>query len=137
MSLPPQSFDVWHDRAVFHFLTALTQREAYVRSLLNAVRSGSHVIVSTFGPEGPTKCSGLDVIRYDAEALHQEFGKRFRIEGEGLPGVLRNPPQAREVTACARSGNSQPHRKRPVRAFDLHKPLPSAVHQSLFEVQLR
>ena len=64
VSLRPQSFDVWHDRAVFHFLTELTQREAYVRSVLNAVRPGGYVIVSTFGPEGPTKCSGLDVIRY-------------------------------------------------------------------------
>jgi 2-polyprenyl-3-methyl-5-hydroxy-6-metoxy-1,4-benzoquinol methylase len=63
VSLRPQSFDVWHDRAVFHFLTELTQREAYVRSVLNAVRPGGYVIVSTFGPEGPTKCSGLDVIR--------------------------------------------------------------------------
>ncbi len=80
ISLSPQSFDVWHDRAVFHFLTEPTQRQAYVRSVLTAVRPGGHVIVSTFGPEGPTKCSGLDVMRYDAETLHREFGKRFRIE---------------------------------------------------------
>jgi SAM-dependent methyltransferase len=69
VSLPPQSFDVWHDRAVFHFLTELTQREAYVRSVLNAVRPGGYVIVSTFGPEGPAK-----FIRYDAEALQNDFG---------------------------------------------------------------
>lgn len=81
IALPPQSFDVWHDRAVFHFLVDPAQRQAYVRSMLNAVRPGGHVIVSTFGLEGPTKCSGLDVMRYDAEALHGEFGKRFRIEG--------------------------------------------------------
>jgi 2-polyprenyl-3-methyl-5-hydroxy-6-metoxy-1,4-benzoquinol methylase len=80
IALPPQSFDVWHDRAVFHFLVDPAQRQAYVRSVLNAVKPGGHVIVSTFGPEGPTKCSGLDVMRYDAEALHQEFGRRFRIE---------------------------------------------------------
>jgi SAM-dependent methyltransferase len=80
VSLPPQAFAVWHDRAVFHFLTEPAQREAYVLSVLYAVKPGGHVIVSAFGPDGPTKCSGLDVIRYDAEALHQEFGRRFRIE---------------------------------------------------------
>jgi len=62
--LPAQSFDLWHDRAVFHFLVNSEQREAYVRSVLNAVRPGGHVIVSTFGPEGPAQCSGLDVVRY-------------------------------------------------------------------------
>ena len=80
ISLPSQSFEVWHDRAVFHFLVDPRLRQAYVRSVLNAVKPGGHVIVSTFGPEGPTKCSGLDVMRYDAEALHHEFGRRFRIE---------------------------------------------------------
>ena len=80
LSLPAQAFDVWHDRAVFHFLVDPAQRQAYVRSVLRSVKQGGHVIVSTFGPEGPTKCSGLDVMRYDAEALHHEFGRRFRIE---------------------------------------------------------
>jgi SAM-dependent methyltransferase len=78
--LAANSFDVWHDRAVFHFLTDVRQRQSYVQSVLHAVRPGGHVIVSTFGPEGPVKCSGLDVIRYDAGALHDEFGRRFRIE---------------------------------------------------------
>lgn len=103
ISLPPQSFDVWHDRAVFHFLTDLTQREAYVRSVLNAVRPGGHVIVSTFGPEGPTKCSGLEVMRYDAEALHREFGGRFRIE-EHAEELHRTPWGATQqfVYCCCR-----------------------------------
>lgn len=52
---------------------------AYVRQVANAVKPGGHVIVSTFGPEGPTKCSGLDVVRYDAEKLHGEFGAHFRL----------------------------------------------------------
>ena len=73
------AYDVWHDRAVFHFLTAVEHRTAYVRNVARAVRPGGHVIVSTFGPEGPTKCSGLDVIRYDAESLHDQFGMRFRL----------------------------------------------------------
>jgi 2-polyprenyl-3-methyl-5-hydroxy-6-metoxy-1,4-benzoquinol methylase len=71
------AYDVWHDRAVFHFLTAIEQRVAYVRNVARAVRPGGHVIVSTFGPEGPTKCSGLEVMRYTAESLHNQFGARF------------------------------------------------------------
>jgi 2-polyprenyl-3-methyl-5-hydroxy-6-metoxy-1,4-benzoquinol methylase len=78
--LPPGAYDVWHDRAVFHFLTSQDQRNAYVRQVANAVKSGGHVIIGTFGPEGPTKCSGLDVIRYDADSLHDQFGVRFRLE---------------------------------------------------------
>jgi 2-polyprenyl-3-methyl-5-hydroxy-6-metoxy-1,4-benzoquinol methylase len=79
VELEPERFDVWHDRAVFHFLTASNDRVAYVRQVVKAVKHGGHVIVSTFGPEGPTRCSGLDVVRYDAESLHNEFGKRFRL----------------------------------------------------------
>jgi 2-polyprenyl-3-methyl-5-hydroxy-6-metoxy-1,4-benzoquinol methylase len=78
-SLPPQAYDVWHDRAVFHFLTSPEQRLAYVRQVLHSVKSGGAVIVAAFGPEGPTKCSGLDVVRYDADTLHSEFGERFRL----------------------------------------------------------
>ena len=77
--LAAQSFDVWHDRAVFHFLMAPEQRLAYVQAAARAVRPGGHVIVSTFGPEGPTKCSGLDVARYDADSLHSKFGHRFKL----------------------------------------------------------
>jgi SAM-dependent methyltransferase len=78
-SLQPGAYDVWHDRAVFHFLTASEDRDAYVRQVARSVRTGGHVIVGTFGPEGPVKCSGLDVVRYDAESLHDQFGVRFRL----------------------------------------------------------
>ena len=77
--LRESTYDVWHDRAVFHFLTQQSDRIAYVRQAARAVKAGGHVIVSTFGPEGPTKCSGLDVVRYDAESLHREFGVHFRL----------------------------------------------------------
>jgi 2-polyprenyl-3-methyl-5-hydroxy-6-metoxy-1,4-benzoquinol methylase len=77
--LPAHSYNVWHDRAVFHFLTKPEERLAYVRNVALAVKPGGHVIVSTFGPEGPNKCSGLDVMRYDAESLHEQFGRRFRL----------------------------------------------------------
>jgi 2-polyprenyl-3-methyl-5-hydroxy-6-metoxy-1,4-benzoquinol methylase len=78
--LEPRAYDVWHDRAVFHFLIMPEERAAYVRQVAAAVRLGGHVIISTFGPEGPTKCSGLDVARYDEESLHKQFGVRFRLE---------------------------------------------------------
>jgi len=86
----PQHYDVWHDRAVFHFLTDSNERTAYVRQVAHAVKSGGHVIVATFGPEGPTQCSGLDVVRYDADALHGEFGASFRLE-EHLTELHRTP----------------------------------------------
>jgi 2-polyprenyl-3-methyl-5-hydroxy-6-metoxy-1,4-benzoquinol methylase len=73
------AYDVWHDRAVFHFLTGVKQRIAYVGNVARSVKPGGHVIVSTFGPEGPTKCSGLDVVRYDADSLHDQFGARFHL----------------------------------------------------------
>jgi len=72
-------YDVWHDRAVFHFLTSPRDRAAYVRQVAHAVKPGGHVIVATFGPEGPTKCSGLDVVRYEPYALHDEFGPAFDL----------------------------------------------------------
>ena len=81
VDLETSAYDVWHDRAVFHFLTSASERVAYVRQVAHAVKPGGHVIVSTFGPDGPTKCSGLEVVRYDAETLHREFGVHFRLLG--------------------------------------------------------
>ena len=78
-TLPENHFDVWHDRAVFHFLTENDQRVKYVEQVMRSVKHGGYVIVSTFGPEGPEKCSGLDVVRYDATSLHGEFGKTFKL----------------------------------------------------------
>lgn len=75
----PQSIGIWHDRAVFHFLTDEVQRRRYVQQVLQALRPGGYVIVGTFGPEGPSQCSGLPVARYDADELHGQFGHRFRL----------------------------------------------------------
>ena len=79
IDLPAKTYDVWHDRAVFHFLTSPTDRSAYVERVRTSVKPGGHVVIGTFGPEGPAKCSGLDVRRYDADSLHGEFGTRFRL----------------------------------------------------------
>ena len=77
--LPPASCAVWHDRAVFHFLTDVRDRARYVAQAQRIVRPGGHIIVASFGPEGPSQCSGLEVVRYSPEALHTEFGAAFRL----------------------------------------------------------
>jgi hypothetical protein len=74
---PIHPYALWHDRAVFHFLTSEADRERYRSALLGATRPGSHVIIATFGPEGPTRCSGLDTRRYDVTALAAEVGSDF------------------------------------------------------------
>jgi 2-polyprenyl-3-methyl-5-hydroxy-6-metoxy-1,4-benzoquinol methylase len=77
--LPPNHYDVWHDRAVFHFLTDAEDRHRYVSAVNHAVKPGGHVIVATFGPNGPPQCSGLDIARYTSEQLHAEFGENFEL----------------------------------------------------------
>ena len=75
----PSSFAVWHDRAVFHFLTDARDRTAYVEAARRAIRPGGHVIVASFAIDGPTRCSGLEVVRYSPEAMHSQFGSDFRL----------------------------------------------------------
>lgn len=79
IALPTQHYDVWHDRAVFHFLTTEQQRHAYVQQVLKAVKPQGHVIISTFAEDGPLECSGLPVQRYSPDALHAEFGSPFKL----------------------------------------------------------
>jgi ubiquinone/menaquinone biosynthesis C-methylase UbiE len=79
VELAPASVDVWHDRAVFHFLTEPEDRAAYVRQVRRAVRPGGNVIVAAFSPDGPPRCSGLPVVRYAAGALHAQFGDAFEL----------------------------------------------------------
>jgi ubiquinone/menaquinone biosynthesis C-methylase UbiE len=78
-NLPANYFDVWHDRAVFHFLTTAEEREAYVQTVFRSVKPGGHVIVATFADDGPDQCSGLPVMRYSADGLHDEFGESFEL----------------------------------------------------------
>jgi SAM-dependent methyltransferase len=77
--LPAATFDIWHDRAVFHFLTGDMQRQRYVEQVLHALKPGGFAIVGTFGLEGPEKCSGLPVSRYSADELHHTFGEPFQL----------------------------------------------------------
>lgn len=77
--LPMAHYKVWHDRAVFHFLTDPADRARYVLQARQAVQPGGHVVVASFGTKGPTRCSGLDVVRYSPDTMHAEFGTGFRL----------------------------------------------------------
>ncbi|MGH7703917.1 MAG: class I SAM-dependent methyltransferase [Gemmatimonadales bacterium] len=79
VDLPAGGVDVWHDRAVFHFLTDPADRDRYITQVRRSVRPGGHVLVATFGEDGPTRCSGLEVARYSPESLHSAFGPEFRL----------------------------------------------------------
>lgn len=77
VALPFAAYDFWHDRAVFHFLRDPAARARYVAAVRRSVKPGGHVVAATFGPHGPEKCSGLEVMRYTPETLHAEFGADF------------------------------------------------------------
>ena len=79
VDLPANRYNIWHDRAVFHFLTTPGERAAYVRTVFRSVKPGGHVIVATFAEDGPLQCSGLPVMRYRADELHDEFGDAFTL----------------------------------------------------------
>lgn len=77
--LPDRHYDIWHDRAVFHFLIDEQDRRGYVAKVMRAVKSSGHVIIATFAEDGPAKCSGLPVMRYSAERLRAELGPSFTL----------------------------------------------------------
>lgn len=83
-SFGAKQFDLWHDRAVFHFLTDAAARKAYVDLVRSSVKPGGFVLMATFGPNGPLQCSGLDVVRYSEQQLHHEFGEGFDLMGSQL-----------------------------------------------------
>jgi SAM-dependent methyltransferase len=76
---PLKAYDIWHDRAAFHFLTEDHDRAAYVARLERALKVGGYAIIATFALDGPERCSGLPVVRYDPESLGQTLGRSFRL----------------------------------------------------------
>ena len=76
---PPRTYDVWHDRAAFHFLTDDRDRAGYIARLRQGLKVGGHAIIATFALDGPEKCSGLPVMRYDAERLGATLGPGFKL----------------------------------------------------------
>ena len=78
---PSREYDLWHDRAAFHFLTEAADRAAYLDRLTQAIRPGGHTIIGTFAIDGPERCSGLPVMRYDATLLSAALGRAFALIG--------------------------------------------------------
>jgi SAM-dependent methyltransferase len=76
---PSETYDLWHDRAAFHFLTEATGRQAYAERVAKAVRPGGHVVIGTFAPDGPRSCSGLPVLRHDASSIGAVLGAGFTL----------------------------------------------------------
>ncbi len=98
--LEKHRYDLWHDRAVFHFLTDKNDRKAYVKQLVNALKPGGKVIISTFGPEGPLMCSGLPIVRYDHHTLHQEFGAAFTLLEHGIEEHITPDSSVQQFVYC-------------------------------------
>ncbi len=76
---PDRQYDLWHDRAAFHFLTTVEDQQAYVRVLVQSLKDGGKAVIGTFALDGPEKCSGLPVARYDAEGLQAVLGEQFKL----------------------------------------------------------
>ncbi|HEY0995628.1 MAG TPA: class I SAM-dependent methyltransferase [Gemmatimonadaceae bacterium] len=89
-ALPAEAFDVWHDRAVFHFLTAKEDRVRYAALAEAALRRGGMLLLATFAPDGPPRCSGLDVMRYSPSDIAHELGNSFELV-RGLSAVHQTP----------------------------------------------
>lgn len=79
-----RAYDLWHDRAVFHFMVSAADREGYLEVLRRTLRRGGHLLIATFGPQGPEQCSGLPVRRYSAEELQRVLGEDFELVSSSL-----------------------------------------------------
>lgn len=101
VTLPASTYDVWHDRAVFHFLTSESERHRYVEQVLHAVKPGGLVIVATFAEDGPEKCSGLPVMRYSADGVHAEFGNTFELLGSQRESHLTPTGKEQKFVYCS------------------------------------
>ncbi|MBZ0105240.1 MAG: class I SAM-dependent methyltransferase [Sulfuricella denitrificans] len=98
--IPARRYDVWHDRAVFHFLTEAADRQRYMKAARAALPPGGHLIMAAFALDGPPQCSGLDVARYSPESLQQEVGEGFAL-AESFGGLHITPSQGKQAyTFC-------------------------------------
>ena len=99
-SLPAAAYDVWHDRAVFHFLTEQAHRDAYVAALGRSLKPGGSAILGTFALHGPARCSGLDVVRYDASSLQRALGPHFSLTASAEQTHMTPDGRPQEFTVC-------------------------------------
>jgi SAM-dependent methyltransferase len=122
---PDRRWKLWHDRAVFHFLIGQDDREAYRSVAASAVKPGGILIVATFAPEGPERCAGLEVRRYDVAALAEEFAPDFElIEGRRLIPITAAGDQRPYVGVALRRSTSHPIVRSPRHANLLRPPHP-------------
>lgn len=113
--LPAHRYDVWHDRAVFHFLTTDDQRHRYVAQVLRALKPGGFAIVGTFGPDGPQTCSGLPVSRYAPGELHGVFGEPFQLIDSSVDVHTTPSGSPQQFVYCfCRRADQQVQESRPV-----------------------
>ena len=84
VSFKANYYDLWHDRAVFHFLTKSEDRKKYIHNLGGTLKSGGYLLMATFGPNGPLKCSGLEIIRYSVDNIKGELGDTFQLEKHSM-----------------------------------------------------
>ncbi|MFM0002094.1 class I SAM-dependent methyltransferase [Paraburkholderia dipogonis] len=101
VDLPEHRYDVWRDRAVFHFLTEPPQRDAYTRLLTRTLKQGGRAIIATFGPPGPNRCSGLDVRRHDVQQLSDEFGPNFELVTSTLEDRHTSAGSSQQFLYCS------------------------------------
>ena len=90
VTLPAAHYDLWHDRAVFHFLTNPADRDQYIQTMQYAVKPGGQIVIATFALDGPTQCSGLEVVRYSPESLQSTLGPDFELV-ESLNEIHHTP----------------------------------------------
>ncbi len=98
---PPRPFALWHDRAVFHFLTEVADRRRYVQTMARSLRPGGEALIATFAVDGPTRCSGLEVVQYDRQRLTAEVGEHFTLL-ESLEETHTTPANAEQRFAWFR-----------------------------------
>jgi 2-polyprenyl-3-methyl-5-hydroxy-6-metoxy-1,4-benzoquinol methylase len=107
-----RTFDLWHDRAVFHFMVDRDDRDGYLATLRQTLAPNGHLVISTFGPDGPTQCSALPVQRYDAESLQDALGHEFRLLSSNLE-THRTPSGAEQQFLYAHLQRAAPTPVRP------------------------
>jgi len=106
----PIPWDVWHDRAVFHFLVEEDDREGYREALRSSVRPGGSAVVATFGPSGPERCSGLPVVRYDPIALAEALGPDLVLRDHEYDEHLTPSGAIQQFLYCVFTRNASPER---------------------------
>ena len=108
LPLSPGAFDLWHDRAVFHFLTSPADRRGYVAQVTRTLKPGGLVLIATFAPDGPLRCSGLDTVRYGPESLQAELGPDFSLLKHVREEHLTPDGRVQPFTYCLFGGRRAP-----------------------------